>query len=163
MKINYMFTAIVLTIIFLCCCQFVSAQGFKGITSLESTCEDVKRILQIDECQFPRGTYWLKEYTVSISFTKDNPGKSDKFCYKVPAGRVSSIVVSYHNPVLVKDFEYELKYEKDLNDDINQVAYSNVEKGVSVLSQNGFATSAIFVPTPEQHKKFAYKCKTSNK
>lgn len=142
---------------------FVSAQGFKGIVPLESTCEDVKRILQVEECIVPRSIYWLQDFRVSISFTQEKPSEGDKLCYKVPAGRVLSLTVSYNKPFPIKEFEYELKYTEGPFGDIDTISYENEEKGVSVLTNLGRINTAIFAPTPEQHKKYAYECKSTCK
>jgi hypothetical protein len=164
MNINHKFKvmSLVSALIFLGFCNFTSAQGFKGIIPLESTCEDVKRILRVDGCKFPRSVYWLKDYTIDISFNEKRSVES-KICYKVPKGRVISLVVSYNKNIPIKEFEYELKFVKKLNNDIDSIVYENEQNNISVLTQLGFVSTAIFIPTQEQHKKFAFECKKSNK
>jgi hypothetical protein len=166
MKIWYKIKAknLFLILIFFCCCKFVSAQGFNGIIPLESTCEDVKRILQVEECKSPRSVYWLKDYTVDVSFYENKPiGIEKNLCYKVPAGRVIGISVDYYKRIPIKDFQYALKYAETLPNDISTEIYENEENGVSVFTHNGLISTAIFLPTPEQHKKFAFECQTAGK
>ncbi len=143
-------------------CNFTSAQGFKGIIPLESTCEDVKRILQVDECKFPRSFYWLKDYRIDISFN-ENRSVESKICYKVPKDRVISLVVSYNKNIPIKEFEYDLKFVQKLNNDIDTIVYENEENNISVFTHLGLVSYAVFIPTQEQHKKFAFECKGSKK
>ena len=145
------------------CGGYVRGQGFKGIIPLESTCEDVKRILKIEKCTFPLSVYYLKDFTVSIHYTKETSSEEDKWCFKVPAGTVDSITVSYNKKFSIKEFEYELKYKEKLIDDIDITVYENVEKGINVTSNNGFVGIATFAPTPQQYRKLAYQCKSTCK
>lgn len=163
-----------LILIFLVGCRLVYAQqGFKGIALFESTCEDVKRILQIDECILPKGGYNLKEHLINIEFTSI-AGENIIPCYEVPGGTVYFLSVLYKKPIAVTEFEYELEYvdnEKDQRSDnveggqdqrserIDQ--YVNREKGISVFVYKGRITQALFAPTVEQDIKFGCKRKTS--
>jgi len=136
----------------------LSAHGFNGIIPLKSTCEDVKRILKVEKCEFPYSLYFLKDFTISIYYTKEKPSETDKVCYKVPAGRVSSIRVSYNKQFPIKDFEYNVKYAEGPFGDIGTIAYENLEKGVSVFTVDGVVGTAFFKPTLKQHRKFSYSC-----
>jgi hypothetical protein len=136
---------------------FSFSQGFNRIVPLESTCDDLKRILGIAECSFPQDVLWLQDYRISVKFTSGSSEKNGKLCYRVPAGRVILIAVSYNVPILIKDFPYNLTFREKLYD-IDTLVYENVDSGVSVTANNGYVATATFVPTPAQHKKFAYPC-----
>ena len=43
-------------------------QGWRGIIPLHSTCDDVKRVLDVDKCEYPNSTYQLENETVTIRF-----------------------------------------------------------------------------------------------
>lgn len=146
-----------------CSCIFVSAQGFKGIIPLESNCEDVKRILKVDKCTFPQSIYFLKDFWIRVNFVSIKSNKTDKICYKVPVGNVTSITVSYNKKILLSEFEYKLKYAEGPFGDIDTFGYESSEKGVSVLVNedmfgNKVISTASFIPTIEQHRKFSYEC-----
>jgi len=163
MKNKFKLNILLLFFVFFACNEYSFAQGFKGIIPLESTCEDVKRILNVKECQFPLSIYWLKDFRISVRYTQEKPSESDKLCYKVPAGRVSSVTVSYNKPFPIKEFEYELKYVEGPFGDIDTITYENSEKGVDVFTNLGRVGTAIFGPTPEQYRKFSYDCKSACK
>ena len=139
------------------------AQGFKGIIPLVSTCDDIKHILQVEKCTVPFSVYFLKDFSIDIHFEKEKPSESDKQCYRVPAGTVTSFTVSYNKPFPIKDFEYELKYKEGPFGDIDTTVYKNPENGVYVLVNLGRINTAIFTPTPEQNRKFLYDCKVACK
>lgn len=136
----------------------VGAQDFKGLVPLESTCDDVKRILGVDECKMPQSNYILKEFSITINFVSIESSERTGFCYRVPTGRITSMVVSYYKPIPIKEFGYELKYKEGPFGDIGTIAYSNEEKGISVFTDNGLITTAIFMPTLTQRKKLTYDC-----
>ena len=137
-----------------------SAQDAIGLIPLESTCEDVKRILKVQECTFPQSVLFLSDFWVTLNFVSNRPAEPDKnqFCYNVPNGRVQSYTIAYNKPFPLKDFPYELTYVKGPFGDIRTVAYENRERGIKVLSNNGKINTVSIVPTPRQRQKFAYSC-----
>ncbi|MEZ5421576.1 MAG: hypothetical protein R2682_00605 [Pyrinomonadaceae bacterium] len=141
----------------------VSAQGFKGLIPLESTCEDVKRVLNVEKCTVPFSVYFLKDYMVGVHFKTETPSEDEKWCYKVPVGTVTSLTVSYNKPFPLKDFEYRLEYAEGPFGDVDTTAYKNEEKGVSVFVNLGRINTANFMPTPDQRKKYAYDCRSGCK
>jgi hypothetical protein len=163
MKTNLIFKVLLWILVLFSCGKIVSAQGFRGIVPLKSDCADVKRILGVKKCTVPQSVFLLKDFWITVNFTTNNPLEKAKKCYKVPVGRVISFTVTYNKPFPIKDFEYELKYAKGPFGDVNTIAYENKEKGVSVLTNLGRINTAIFVPTPEQYKQFAYRCKSIQK
>jgi hypothetical protein len=162
MKIKHKFSAVVFMAIFFCCCRFVPAQGFKGIIPLESTCEDVKRILQVETCRLPISTYYLDDYVITVFYTKDKPSAKAATCFKVPAGRVSSLTVSYKKPFPIKDFVYALKFSQTVLSDIETTTYENSEKGILAYVDNGLISTALFGASLKQYQELAYKCKSDN-
>lgn len=163
MKNKLSWNALSLTLIVLSCCTLLSAQGFKGIVPLESTCEDVKRILKVENCTFSLlSRDWTKDW-VSVTFATAKPDKTQQLCYKVSVGKVISITVSYNEPILLSEFEYELKYVEGPFGDINGYSYQNSDKGVSgLVHEDMFGDKRIheahFGPNFEQHRKFSYEC-----
>lgn len=153
----------VLSFVIFCFTGLVSAQGFKGLIPLESTCEDVKRILNVEKCSYPLSVYSLKDYIVGVYFKTETRSEDDKWCYKVPVGTVTSFDMSLNKGIPIKDFEYKLKFAEKLENDIVTIVYDNREKGVRAYVQNGVITNAFFGPTPEQRKKYAYECKSGCK
>ena len=144
------------------------AQGFEGIIPLKSTFNDVKKALKVKTCSFPQSIYFLKDFSVTVNFADTKDNKNHKICYKVPDETVTSVAVSYHKPILLSDFGYELKYDSGPFGDINTFFYQNSEKGISVfVNENRFGNKAvsasIFAPTTEQHRKFSYPCNQSPK
>lgn len=139
----------------------ISAQGFKGIVPLESTCADVKRILQVDDCSYPYSIFTFKDFSVDIHFSKEKSSPEDKWCYRVSPGTVRSLTVSYYKSIPMKEFEYDLKVKEGPFGDIKTIIYENRDKGVSVMTNRGLINTAVFVPTPKQHEKLAYECNSS--
>ena len=133
---NKLSEAIFLIVTLLCCSEVLSAQGYKGIIPLKSTCEDVKRVLKVDECKEPFTMYSLEDIRVSIHFTKDGATENN-LCYRVPTGRVLSFTVSFNKAVPLDKFEYKLKFAEKIENDIVSIIYANEEKGVSAYVQDG--------------------------
>jgi len=136
----------------------ISAQAVPGIVPLQATCDDVKRILNVEHCSFPQSVFLLQDFWIVINFVREKPSATDKWCYKVPAGRVSSFSIAYNKPFPIPDFPFKLKYIEGPFGDIDTVAYGNKEKGISVLTNNGRINTVIVQATPKQRKKFAYNC-----
>lgn len=153
----------VLYFVFFISAGFASAQGFKGLIPLESTCEDVKRILKVEKCSDPYSVYFFKDFIVGVYFKTDPPSEEDRWCYNVPTGTVTSFTFSFNKRIPMEDFEYELKFAERIENDIVTIVYDNREKGVGAYVHNGLITRAFFGPTPEQRKKYAYDCKSACK
>src|SRR5688572_15229703 len=117
--------------------NIASSQGFRGIVPLESTCEDVKRILGVEKCGPSQSIYFLKEHWITVNFTSKDDCKKRKLCFRVPPGRVTSLNVSYHKRIPIAEFEYELKRGEGPFGDIGTIAYENKEKGVAAMTLNG--------------------------
>ena len=139
---------------------FANAQGFKGIVPLQSTCEDVKRILQVGECTFPQSIYRLKDFRITINFTTDKPEKEAKICFRVPAGLVSGFTVSYNKRFPVAEFEPKVKYLEGPFGDIDTIVYGNEEDSIAVFTNSELVNYIVYSPTRTERRKFSYQCKS---
>jgi len=138
------------------------SQGFRGIVPLESTCDDVKRVFQVDHCTYPQSVYFLKEFWVKVDFVDAKVLLDQKWCFRVPAGRVSSFSISYNKRFPIDQFQYKLKYVEGPPDDIGTLTYESKEVGVSASTLNGEISTAFFGPTSHQLKELGYLCECLN-
>lgn len=152
----------IISMVFFVMPVFANEQGFRGIVPLKSDCEDVKRILQVEKCTFPQSIYRLKNFNVVVNFTTDKPSKEDKICFKVPAGLVSSLTISYHKSFPLSEFEYEVKYIEGPFGDINTTVYGDKEKGIRVFTIDGHVSYVGYIPTEMEYQKLSYLCKSSD-
>lgn len=140
------------------------AQGWKKIVPLVSTCEDVKKILVVNECNFPEMYYETPEYKISISFS------TDKDEWNVSKETVTSMIVISGQKLLedfVKDFEtdfedYEITPVYDLP---KSKLYRNEKRGIEFEARNVkddlfYVDNFRLYPSKENSKKF--KRKTRN-
>ncbi|HEX8137837.1 MAG TPA: hypothetical protein VF544_09630 [Pyrinomonadaceae bacterium] len=137
-------------IIILCICVLplaftdARAKDWRGIAPLHSTCADVKRILNVADCDPP--VFDVGSDIVNITF-------SEKPCadgWNVPKGTVISLRVFPRNKPQLKDLQIDLEtYEKTTSDDRPDVTYYlNVEEGISIeLTPDGKVESITYGPT----------------
>ena len=151
-------------LLFFCAhCRNAPAQSFKQIKILESTCEDVTRILEIDRCRMPESVYNLKDYAVNVVFTDGKREKRGKLCYEVPAGRVKGFSVAYLTRLVpLAEFGDGLQPVGRLKG-TEQDVYQDKENGVSVFATAGFVTTAVFSATPAGLQKYAADCRGGKK
>ena len=129
----------------------VFGQEWRGIQLLQSNCEDVKRALGVDKCEYPQTTYRLNGETVTISFQScpcPTVCYSELRGWNAPRGTVMSIVRQLHNPVPITDFDVNSGNWTSLHTDfIGQVIYENREKGIKVSAiEGGVATITYYPP-----------------
>ena len=136
----------------------VSAQKWKEIIPSVSTCEDVKRIFEVKECEFPTSRYKFPKYNISITFS------DGKNIWNVPEGRVAEVTVILQEPIRLELYEADLTDYKIIpEDDLpNQKIYENDKQGIELTVQDykneGLWIYAIFLyPSKENREKF--KCK----
>lgn len=103
-----------------------SAKEWRGLVPLHSTCEDVKRILNVADCG---GSYDTDEGKVKIDFTS----KPCADGWNVPAGTVLRISI-YPKAKQLRQMNVDLAHFKKYvaYDSANFTYYSNVEEGVTV-------------------------------
>ena len=135
------------------------AQGFRGLVPLESTCEDVRRILKVDNCKEPQTVLFLKDVWLTINFSTKENVAIDGFCYDaLPANRISMIKVSVHHSIAIPDFEYPLDYLRGPEGDIDTMTYVNRDHGVTALVNLGRINTLIYSPSKEQREELGKKC-----
>lgn len=157
---KYLFCSFVGIIICLSMTILVNGQGYKGIIPLQSNCEDVKRILKVKECTYPRSEYEFENFQISVWFTKEKPNKDERICWDVPAGTVLSISVSYDIPILLSKFEHPLKFVKGPINDIFMMLYKNEERALEAYIMDDSVKQVIYLPTEAKRKKLSYACKS---
>lgn len=132
------------------------AQEWRGIKPLRSTCEDVKRALGVDKCEYPRSIYRLKEETVTIGFVMcpcPLVCSHQSGGWNVPAGTVGGITRQLHKPTPVADFNVDSDKWKAMETDfIGQVIYTNYEEGVTVSSIEGNVDTVSYFPPLYKYK-----------
>lgn len=104
-----------------------SAKEWRGIVPLHSTCEDVKRSLNVSTCE---STYDIEDGRVYITFSK----KPCADGWNVPPGTVLSITFYPKTKPLLTDLGVDLrKFEKEETPyPSNYVFYSNKEEGITL-------------------------------
>ena len=121
-----------------------SAQGWRGIVPLRSSCSDVKRILGITSCR--TGSYDVSDAIVNIVL-------SDGSCatgWRVDNGSVLSIDVHMKSPLKYDDLHLdETKYKKTVDTHLRYVTYyDNEDEGVSIaVFRDGTVASLSYGPT----------------
>lgn len=130
-------------------------QNFDKIVPLQSTCDDVKQVLNVDKCDFPQSIYRLKEFTIVIDFAEEKFSEKKKIFCNVPPKTVFSFSVTYNKYILLKDFEHKLTLVRDLNNDIGTIAYENKEKGITVFGDSEYIGEVIYLPIPENFRKYS--------
>lgn len=129
-----------------------SIQEREGLVLLRSTCSDVKRVFDVDKCEYPRSTYRLKDRTISVMFERDAcaPASDSKTSEDEaePNGVVSSIMVQLYEPAPLTNFiKDKSKWESLTTDFLDEVIYSNGEEGMTVYSVSGKVRGVTYDPS----------------
>ncbi len=132
----------------------VQAKGWKGITPLHSTCEDVKRALGVDSCTLPMSNYTLPDFRVVVFFSKNRDCDADARDWRVPAGTVTSLVVSPRNEMLPSELGIDVSKFKSLGqgDVVGTEGYDNRDEGVEIHLFKGFIQYVVFYPPSNKEK-----------
>lgn len=134
----------------------ISGQEWRGIQLLKSNCEDVKRALRVDKCEYPETTYHLTGETVAISFQNcscptvciDEIGG-----WNVPRGTVRSIVRNLHKPVPIADFNVNgAKWISIQTDFIGQIIYTNKDEGIRISAIDEGVVTITYYPPVDKFK-----------
>jgi hypothetical protein len=134
-------------------------QGWHGVKPLRSTCEDVKRALGVDKCEYPKSVYRLKDETVTVGFIMC---PCPILCYhessgwNVPIGTVGGITRDRRIPLPISDFDVDSgKWKKTETDFIGQVLYNNYDEGVSLSAVNGKVFTISYYAPLDKNKDLA--------
>ncbi len=134
----------------------VSGQQWRGLQLLKSTCEDVKRALGVDRCEYPDTTYRLIGENVAIRFqncTCPTVCYSESGGWNVPRGTVLSIVRHLHNPIPITDFDVNSgKWTSIQTDFIGEIIYDNRDQGITVSAIDGGVVTITYLPPTDKFK-----------
>lgn len=122
------------------------SNSWRGLTPLRSTCDDVKKSLNIDSCSMPLTRYTVPELRVRIEFAQG--------CDKVPQGwrvskeTVAAIIISPQIPMTPSQFGLDIsKYEKREDGEIVGIEhYTSEEEGVTVDMYGGVIQNVFLYP-----------------
>ncbi len=114
-----------------------SAQGWRGLEPMKSTCKDVERVLGGAACGKEQATYEFPDERVWFDFSVDGCGGGRmEGRYEVPTGTITSIAVSRRGDKLLTlaDLKVDLsKFEKrDISDVIGVYKYVSREVGMYI-------------------------------
>lgn len=120
---------------------------WRGITPLRSTCEDVKRILNIDSCAGPESSYTLPDFRVSVEFAKHDCNEAPR-AWRVAKGTVVALTVSPRKEMTPKEFGLDLSKFKKREDGeiVGLVHYDSEEDGIRVDLYRGFVQNLFLYP-----------------
>lgn len=138
--------------------QDVRAQQWKKIVPLISRCDDVKKLLNVTDCNSPWMKYESAKYDLLIDFSTDL-GE-----WNVSKDTVVGFFVVFHDLVKLSDFETDLtEYTRKRENDVPDIViYNSAKKGMRLTVQTAVASepyiSSIFVfPSEGNAKKFRRK------
>lgn len=151
-KFKFFIIALLLLIIY--SNRDVSAQEWKQIVPLISTCEDVKRILSINDCKFPTLRQKFPKYNITLDFSTDEDE------WNVSKETVVSVLVILKELIRLEDYEANLaEYKIIPEDDLpSQKIYRNDKKGIELTVSNDKWIRNIYF-YPSQKNKEKPKCK----
>lgn len=136
--------------------EICSCQEWRGLQPLHSTCDDVKRALGVDHCEYPRSTYRLEDEIIEVSFATC-PCAS--VCYgenrgwNLPPDTVTAIHRELRKGLPVADFQVDSdKWTKTTTDFIGQVIYSNEELGLRLSAVEGSVLSITHYASFDKNK-----------
>lgn len=114
---------------------------------MRSTCEDVKKILQVETCSIPRANYTVPGFRVIVEFGNGDCDKSPR-AWRVPKGTVLALVISPEHSMTVSQLGLDLsKFKKRGGEEIvGMEEYDNDEEGVSVETFQGYVMNLFLSP-----------------
>lgn len=143
----------------------------KQLVPLVSTCDDVKKILKIDDCS----SLWIrkkyKDFSVSIAVSIAEPCQANKIYggrWNVPKGTVLDLSIFLHVGMPLSEYEDKLKenlkeYKKtEVNDLPGFYDYENEEKGIVISTTPTEYITGIFL-YPQKSKGLGCEKKTNIK
>lgn len=131
--------------------------SWRGITPLQSTCEDVKEILKVGNCKVPISEYTLPEFRVMVTFENETCDTEPR-AWRVRKGTVTSLAISPRHEMLPSEFGLDLsKYRKRVGSDVVGVEhYDNEDDGISVELYRRYVLNLFLHPRKSEG---ALRCK----
>ena len=122
----------------------IAARGWRGLIPLQSTRQDVERLLGTRTGYY----YNLNNETVYIDFSSGTCKGIDADSYKVPAGMVTRIMVIPKSETSLKALSVDVtRYKQRVEQDIAQhVFYYDEEAGESIEVFDGKVQSLTYMP-----------------
>jgi hypothetical protein len=120
---------------------------WRGLTPLQSTCEDVKKVLKVDKCTLPISQYNLPDFRVMVEFENETCD-SEPRAWHVPKGTVTALTISPRHELRPSEFGIDLsKYKKREAGEIVELEhYDSEEEGVTVDLYRGFVQNLFLYP-----------------
>jgi hypothetical protein len=126
------------------------SQEWRGIRPLHSTCDDIKRILNVTTCEPGDNTYDLGDERILVTFSKTRCDKAWQKFWNVPPLTVMSIERSLRKLIPLGDFHIdENKYEKVFTDFTDQVMLTSKDEGIQFSVIKGEVNRITYTPTPK--------------
>lgn len=145
--IKFFFLAFILICITTIGSKTVQAQKYREIIPLISTCKDIKKILDVQECKYPYSNYEFTDFGITINFsTEENQWKIEK-------GIVTEAIIVLKKAIKLQEFEKNLTDYKIVPDeDLPDIKlYINDKLGirltVEVFSNEKYVTSIYLYPS----------------
>src|SRR5688500_15303875 len=138
-------------------CTSSSAQEWHGIRLLHSTCDDVKRGLNVEKCEYPESVYRFPKETVTVGFVMcPCPIRCYHAAggYNVPRGTVAGIRRQFFSSVSVEElFDVKNgKWTRFETDMIGAFEYINGDEGIHLYTINGEVTKVLYYAPSDKHK-----------
>lgn len=126
---------------------------WNGLRPLHSTCEDVKRILKVDNCSAPPSQYTLPDFRVMVEFENETCDRNPR-AWRVPSGTVTGIIISPTKEMLPSEFGIDLSsYQRREDGEIvGKEHYENRDEGVSLELYRGFIQNLFLRPQASEEK-----------
>ena len=152
---------LIINLLLFCFCENVSAQAWKKVIPLVSTCEQLKEVMPIKDCNTSYSRLDAPEYDALISYSSKTCEDGEQ--WNIPKGTVTSALFTLKPFMRLSAYDgnlkdYVMKPEDDLPD---YKTYTNDTLGISLsvlLSESyGELIQDIFLlPSAENKNKF--KC-----
>lgn len=130
--------------------QFANAQGYKGIVPMQSTCEDVQRILGGEHCGKNQETFTLNKERIRIAYSKKNCEEFYGKRWDIPKGTVVFIDRLFQDSMTLEELGMKIdesEYVKSYTDILGQVIYDNKNGGLSFSLINNYVKRINHYPS----------------
>lgn len=153
------FYSALLTIFATFCAETTPAQKYREIKPLISTCEDIKRIFNVEKCDYPSSNFDFSDYGITVNFSTDENE------WKINKGIVTEAIIVLKPIVKLSDYEKDYKdYKIETDGDLPDVKlYINDKQGIRLtveeINSEKYVTSIYLYPSEKIKQKL--KCKAT--